>query len=366
MSLLEHLKGVEAKLNDHGFDEAIRALSADIADFFDEDTLSECETDPTLSMLFLAAGSDLQERNAYNKDQQKIARTVQQTAHIYQGVPDSLARWGHEAHSVGAHAFGMQRAGKAPQKKILQAHQNAIEAHRAAEDRLRKGGHHSAADMHRHARDFHTRQAHQIQQQPAPKTRKESIAPALKTRLSELKLGLASAPHHPGPDVLVDPKRPINRPKKPPASAPMTGKAKSEAISGGMQATHDAQMHAHMANWRAQKLKMKLAKRPTTLKSTPTLAGSNPRPAIPEWAELEEAGKYAPEVKRASTLAAAASGIAKDTGSAEQHGVASRLHFIAHGVAKAHGHEDLAAKHFLFHKEHAASAQAARATGVGA
>jgi hypothetical protein len=84
---------------------------------------------------------------------------------------------------------------------------------------------------------------------------------------------------------------------------------------------------------------------------------------IHNWiADLDEAG-YSDDVKRASKLAADATARSKEpNATGEHHATAARLHFIAHGVAKAHGHHELAQKHMDLvnkHREAHKQAQAA-------
>jgi hypothetical protein len=317
MELLAHLSEVERRLVE-GFSAAARLMSADLHGFLSSEQLAESNQDfINHSMWLLSCG--LVEGSGYNKDRGKVHKIAQQTAHIYAGVPREVAKWGHEAHGFGAHAFGMDRAGKAPSDKVMQAHQHAASAHANAEQRLRAGGFDSAADLHKHAQSYHQRRIYALQE-----------------------------------------------PKK-----------KAEAVEDPRAELHQATIHAHMAQWRAQKLKNKLGKmpkQPAAIQSTHMIGGVRSAPGTSEaverlrfqaqWSGLDEAGKYEDEVKRASKIAASASAIAKDNGTPEQHGTASRLHFIAHGVAKAHGHNDLAQKHLEFHKQHSAAADAARQAGA--
>ena len=85
--------------------------------------------------------------------------------------------------------------------------------------------------------------------------------------------------------------------------------------------------------------------------------------SIQNWiAELDEEGKYNDEVKRASKLAANASAVTQEKhAGASHHETAARMHFIAKGVALAHGHKDLAAKHDEFVNKHRIAAKQALA-----
>lgn len=93
----------------------------------------------------------------------------------------------------------------------------------------------------------------------------------------------------------------------------------------------DARAHAHMAAWRAGKLKKKLA--------------------APKPVQVSE--RYHDDVREASAAADSASETAdSDRGSADSHHAAARMHFIAHGMAKAHGNHLLAERHLARVHDH--------------
>lgn len=121
-----------------------------------------------------------------------------------------------------------------------------------------------------------------------------------------------------------------------------------------------ASQHAHMANWRAQQLKKKLATKQASPK--PQLKYSQVVKPKTEGFDLTPfylgEGEYHPDVKRASMVAANATRVAKGADAThDHHGTAATLHKIAHDVAKMHGHDDLAAKHLDLHGKHSSTAK---------
>lgn len=233
----------------------------------------------------------------YNKDLRKRAQQDQALAPHYRGVSPKLAAWGKEAHAYGMHAHGMETAGKAPKAKILAAHVEAGKAHQFASAKLSGAGHSEPAQMHKQAAQYHRRRVDALGGMD------EGIADDLKT----------------------------------------------------------ANIHAHMAQWRAGQLKKKLANKAASTKPRLTYSAVVPKAKLGESIEDYILESYPEAVKQASMLAGKATKTAQaDNASPDQHDTASRLHLIAHGVAKAHGHEDLAKKHMDFHVRHKASAKAVK------
>ena len=119
----------------------------------------------------------------------------------------------------------------------------------------------------------------------------------------------------------------------------------AEALLPAQTAAKDAQISAHMAQWRASQLKKKLAAK---------------KGALVAWLESINEGGYSDEVKNASMNAAKATAKAKTSGSAADHGTAAVAHRIARDLAKSGGHHELAAKHDDFHIKHVAGSKAVK------
>ena len=100
-------------------------------------------------------------------------------------------------------------------------------------------------------------------------------------------------------------------------------------------------------------------------KKKPDYSAGFPREesTIETWISDLDEGEYSDEVKRASKMAATASEVTKQPHANQtHHETAARMHFIAHGVALAHGHPELAAKHkdmVARHRDQAKQAKAA-------
>lgn len=253
------------------FRSAVSILAeADVADFADE----------------IAEGY----AKEYNKDLKRRAAQDRSLAPHYKGVPDSIAKWGKEAHAYGLHAHGMEKGGKAPRHKMVAAHAEAGKAHHFAHVKLDNAGHKDQADMHKRAAKYHRQ--------------KVSV------------LG--------GDDI-------------------------DEGASDDLRA---ANTHAHMAQWRASQLKKKLAVKASSSKPQLKYAAvvKKPTPIGEGIADFFFLGEgYEDAVKQASINAARRT---KTAQSADDHKQAATLHGIAADIAKAHGHDDLAGKHAAHKQKH--------------
>ncbi len=301
MEILDHVSAVRSLMQE-SVPSAMRMMAdTPLVEFFNEEVLIEAYFDPLLASMFSLASLDEDAGNlpkAVRKDRRKMQHLQTMTAHIYSGVPQHVARWGHEAHAEGLRAFGMERSSKATPQRKMQAHHDASQAHMLASHHMSRAGHKTAAELHQRAAEYHrSRKAGLSQQHGIAATESKNRG----SRFMEMAR--------------------LRRAKK-----------KSEhAASSDRQPDYSVQF-------------------PKAFES------------IQNWAaDLDEAG-YSDDVKRASKIAADATGKTKERGATgDHHDAAARLHFIAHGVAKAHGHHELAAKHMDFVSKHRSASQQARA-----
>lgn len=99
------------------------------------------------------------------KDQRKSAHIAHATAPMYHGVPDDVAKWGHEAHGEGLRAYGMEKSAKAKPHMKVQAHHEAEQAHLLAAHHLLNAGHSEAASLHQRAANYHRERKHLLQRE---------------------------------------------------------------------------------------------------------------------------------------------------------------------------------------------------------
>jgi hypothetical protein len=277
MEILDHVREVRALMHED-IEAAMRLWASDLSEFLDEEALGEAAFNPFLADMFLLSEDVERVPKSVRKDRRKIDKLKSMTAHIYAGAPERAARLGHEAHSEGLRAVGMERSAKASPAMKVNAHHEAQQAHMLARNHLGKAGHTQAAELHQRAANFH-------------KERQAMLA----------------AQH----GLSVEEK-----------DARIQGKKKPDYSMGFPQE------ESTIENW---------------------------------ISDLDE-GEYDDDVKRASKMAAGASEVAKQPhANMSHHETAARLHFIAHGVALAHGHVDLAKKHkemVVKHRDWAAKAKA--------
>lgn len=397
---------------------AMARMGESIAEFFELEALTEALLDPSLAFMFSLAGlfEDATPSKSARKDQRKADRIRSVTAHVYAGVPHKIARWGHEAHGEGLRAFGIDRSAKTSPDMKMKAHHDAYQAHVVAAHHLGRAGHKQAAELHQRAAAYHRDrrssltkqhslpsmeaadrpyQSHDKRRDPeyhvlhqvtkggttnwdarVVKARSQRAA----RRLGGKQLRKAGYKTRNTPDTVQS--RPwvkryaVSGGK---ANADFTShklaKAFAKKHSGKIEPYHtsesvdlkDVPSRMHVAAWRLGKLRKKLrtkseAKEPRTKRRPDSSVAFPKEEQIHNWLTDLDEGGYSDDVKRASKLAADATATSQQPhANSDHHDTAARLHFIAHGIAKAHGHEDLAKKHAEFvgkHKKAAAQAKA--------
>jgi hypothetical protein len=96
-----------------------------------------------------------EDTRSVRKDQRKMDAIKTSVTPLYTGVPDKVAKWGHEAHAEGLRAHGMERDPKAPIAMKLKAHHEAQQAHSLAANKLSQAGHDQPAMLHKQAASYH-------------------------------------------------------------------------------------------------------------------------------------------------------------------------------------------------------------------
>jgi hypothetical protein len=308
LAIRDHLADVH-DLAAHDVSAAMSRMAESVVEFLETDALTEALLDPSLAFMFSLAGlfEDATLSKSARKDQRKADHIRSVTAHVYAGVPHKIARWGHEAHGEGLRAFGIDRSTKTSPEMKMKAHHDAYQAHTVAAHHLGRAGHKQAAELHQRAAAYHRDRRSAL-------TKTHSL-PSMEA----------------APDL------------------------------------RDVPSKMHVAAWRLGKLRKKLrtkseAKEPRTKRRPDSSVAFPKEEQIQNWiADLDEGG-YSDDVKRASKLAADATATSqKPHANSDHHDTAARLHFIAHGVAKAHGHEDLAKKHLQLVQHHKKAAAQAKA-----
>lgn len=394
MEIRNHLAEVLASLQE-SYPRALSLMACSVRDFLTDEAFEGLSEDVQLKAV-LALGEGYSKE--YNKDLKKRAQQDKALSPHYDGVDPAAAKWGKEAHAYGLHAHGMEAAGKAPKHKVVAAHDEAGKAHHFAAEKLRRAGADKPAQMHKHAAQYHRSRVTALggDDMDAAAESTETLGDVLAewdafSSAAEKDIPASSryifnrsadmmSPNTPpsdhkqmaqkhrhmakGADKAVADKH-LRAAAAHDRFSKWNGKKskkKEEAVSDSFKAAAAAQTHAHMAQWRAGQLKKKLSKPTATpssaLKYQGVVKSGVKKEQIEEFV-LDEAS-YPDEVKRASMLAGQATKAASgDNAGTSHHDTAQRLHQIAHGVAKAHGFDDLAAKHLDFHQKHKAQSKAA-------
>lgn len=246
----------------------------------------------------------VQPPRSVRKDQRKAAMMRTHLAGHYAGVPEKTAQWGHEAHAEGLRAFGIDRSTKTSKEMKVNAHDQARQAHLLAARHMEKGGHEKAATLHKQAAQYHGSRVQAL-------THTEDVA------------------------------------SDAPAGARGRCGSVCKSFVRGARRSKPYRSHCLGPVWHPGMVGAgKCAKEPA-----PKADKLKEMLAAPKSVPVSE--RYHDDVREASAAADSASETAdSDRGSVDSHHAAARMHFIAHGVAKAHGNHLLAERHLARVHDH--------------
>jgi hypothetical protein len=322
MELAEHLAEIAARLQAGDYAIAFKRMAESVAPYLSDEALFEAIYNEHLAEMF-ALVEDGNPSKSVRKDQRKMDRIMTMTQHLYHNVPKKIAKWGHEAHAEGLRAFGMDRSKHAPAKMKLAAHHAASQAHQIAAQHLANAGHKDSADLHMRAANYHKKRHAEISS--------EHGADEMPAESNSREMNMRDWRHR----------------------SAAVQEAKKDKQDGDDDDEGDDENDGDEEG--EQDVALNPLKQPDSAVAFPK------DEAIQNWVTDLDEGEYHDDVKQASMLAANATKQAKmPNATVDHHETAARLHFIAHGVAKAHGHEELATKHMDMMNKHREAAKQAR------
>lgn len=346
---------------------AMAQMAESVLDCLDETLLAEAAQDARVAGLIALAEGSRQLSKAVRKDQRKMDLIRAHLAPHYAGVSDAAAAWAHEAHAEGLRAMGMERSKTASLKKKIDAHSHAQLAHEKAASVMQQHKRKDLSDLHMRAAGLHAdRKAKLMQHHELPvhedlQVEAAEVARELAEALSRMAWDAAWDRAAMGGDDLharskdaFYASQSAKSPKGHREAAQAHKQAAALAYKTGDRDLGDKHTRAAAAHTRAVRYMMQ-----------PHVTPPIPREeSIENWIVDLDEDKYHPDAKTASMLAAQATKTSQEPhATGDSHERAARLHFIAQGVALAHGHHDLAAKHAEFVQKHRDTAKKMKLAG---